>query len=356
MTELTSHERILRMYEHRDADRVPISETPWAATVERWHREGMPKDMSYVDFFGMDKTYAIGVDNSPRYEERVIEETEEYVIKTTKWGTTIKNWKHMASTPDFLSHRVTTPDAWQDAKKRMTPDRDRVPWDRLKENYAQWREQGAWIIGTGWFGFDVTHAWFVGTERLLMALVTDPEWCVDMFSTFQDVNLALLDMVWDAGYTFDVLRWPDDMGYKYHQFFSLSTYRDLLKPIHQRAVEWAHAKGIKACLHSCGDIRPIVPELVDIGLDGLNPIEVKAGMDPVALKEEYGDRLLLHGGINALDWDDIDKMERTVRDLVPAMMQGGGYIFGTDHSTPSCVSVDAFRHIIDLVKTIGAYG
>ena len=57
-------------------------------------------------------------------------------------------------------------------------------------------------------------------------------------------------------------------------------YRKLLKPFHQRAIEWAHAKGIKAHLHSCGDVRPFVPELIAIGLDALNPLEVKAGMDP----------------------------------------------------------------------------
>ncbi|NIM71367.1 MAG: hypothetical protein GTO48_13200, partial [Xanthomonadales bacterium] len=93
--------------------------------------------------------------------------------------------------------------------------------------------------------------------------------------------------------------WPDDMGYKGHQFFGLPMYRDLLKPAHRRAIEWAHERGIYAHLHSCGDVRPFVPELIGMGLDALNPLEVKAGMDPIALKEQYGDRLVLHGGINA---------------------------------------------------------
>ena len=80
-----------------------------------------------------------------------------------------------------------------------------------------------------------------------------------------DVQLALLEMVWDRGYTFDSVFWWDDMGYKLSQFFSLAMYRDLLKPVHQRAIDWAHARGIKAHLHSCGDVRPFVPELVEIG-------------------------------------------------------------------------------------------
>jgi hypothetical protein len=60
-----------------------------------------------------------------------------------------------------------------------------------------------------------------------------------------DVNTALLDQVWEAGYTFDAASWPDDMGYKQNQFYSLRIYRNLLKPVHKRAVDWAHAKGVK---------------------------------------------------------------------------------------------------------------
>jgi uroporphyrinogen decarboxylase len=132
-------------------------------------------------------------------------------------------------------------------------------------------------------------------------------------------------------------------------------YRELLRPIHQRAIDWAHAKGIKAHLHSCGDIRPFVPELVDMGLDGLNPLEVKAGMDPVQLKQEYGDELLLHGGINAVLWDDVDAITEEMRKVIPVVKENGGYVFSSDHSVPSSVSLENFRHIIEMAKTLGAY-
>ena len=89
MKEMTSRERFLRMFDHREADRIPIIDSPWGATIERWQREGMPKEVSYVDYFGLDHVAGISVDNSPRYEERVIEETEEYKITTTRWGATL---------------------------------------------------------------------------------------------------------------------------------------------------------------------------------------------------------------------------------------------------------------------------
>ncbi|MDH7568807.1 MAG: uroporphyrinogen decarboxylase family protein [Armatimonadota bacterium] len=355
MAEMTSHERFRRMFEHREADRVPIIDSPWGATIERWRREGLPEGVSFVDFFGLDRVAGISVDTSPRYPVTTVEETEEYTIRTTPWGVTLKNWKHIASTPDFVAHTIVDRQSWEAAKARMTPSDDRIPWDYLKRHYPRWRKEGYWIQAGLWFGFDVTHSWIVGTERLLVALVEDPEWCRDMFRHQLEVNLALLERVWDAGYHFDAVRWPDDMGYKENQFFSLRTYRSLVKPVHQRAIEWAHARGVKAELHSCGNISPFVPELVEIGLDCLNPIEVKAGMDPVALKKEYGDRLVLHGGINAVLWDDFDALAAEMERVVPVLKQSGGYIFSSDHSVPSSVSLENFRRTVELAKKLGSY-
>ena len=345
----------MRMFDHCEADRIPIIDSPWDATIERWHKEGMPEQVHYTEYFDLDRVADIRTDNSPRFEAAVVEETDTYTIQTTAWGATLKNWKHAASTPEFLDFTIVDRPSWEKAKRRMTPTKDRIDWGRLKMNYPEWRESGCWIEANLWFGFDVTHSWIVGTERLLYALMEDPDWCRDMFSHEIETQLALLDMVWDAGYRFDSVKWPDDMGYKGTQFFSLDMYRDLLKPFHKRAIEWAHAKGVKAHLHSCGDVNPFLPELIEIGLDALNPLEVKAGMDPVHLKHIYGNDLVFHGGINAVLWDHPDRIRAEMERVVPVMKQNGGYIFSSDHSVPSSVSLEDFKHIIALAKQLGSY-
>jgi uroporphyrinogen decarboxylase len=355
MEELTSHERISRSFAHKEGDRIPIIDEPWNSTIERWQREGMPVGMDYRDYFGLDKVAFINADTSPRYEERTIEETDKYIIYTTGWGATLRQWKHKTSTPEFLDFTTTDPAKWLYAKSRMKPTRDRIPWDYLAKNYKRWREESQWIQSTFWFGFDVTHSWTVGTETFLIALMEEPEWCVDMFNHYLDMSIALYDMIWDAGYTFDSIKWYDDMGFKHSQFFSVDTYRKLLKPVHKRAIEWAHAKGIKAHLHSCGDINPFIPELIEIGLDALNPLEVKAGMDPVALKRAYGDRLTFHGGVNAVLWDDPAAITAEMQKVIPAMKQNGGYIFASDHSVPDTVSLESFGQIIGFAKELGRY-
>ena len=355
MTKLTSHERFARMYAHKDADRIPIIDSPWEGTIRRWESEGMPAGMPFEEYFDIDRCASIGADNSPRYPTRTLEETDEWRLYTTAWGATLRSWKTMDSTPEFVDFTIKTPGDWRDAKARMIPTRDRINWDHLQANYPLWRKQGRWIHAAFWFGFDITHSWTVGTERLLMAMATDPEWCADMFMHELDVDIALFEQVWDAGYTFDCIEWPDDMGYKHNQFFSLKTYRELIKPVHKKACDWAHAKGVKVHLHSCGDINPLVPELIEIGVDALNPLEVKAGMDPVALKAQYGDKLVLHGGINAVLWDQPQAITAEMRRVVPELKKNGGYIFSSDHSVPNTVSLENFRMITDLAKELGSY-
>lgn len=355
MNQMTTHERFSRMFKHQEADRIPIIDSPWRGTIQRWEREGMPAGMDWRDYFQVDKVAHIGVDISPRYPIQVIEETADYKIATSPWGVTMKQFKTADSSPEFLDFTVVDPDTWAKAKARMTVDRDRIDWKRLEQQYASWRAEGQWVQAGFWFGFDVTHSWMVGTETFLIAMMEEPEMAQDMFNTYLDRCIAHFDQVWDAGYTFDSIFWYDDMGYKNTQFFSMAMYRELLKPVQKRAVEWAHAKGIKAHLHSCGNIMPFVPELVEIGVDALNPIEIKAGMDVCRLKREFGDRLVLHGGINAVLWDKKDEILAEIDRTVPILKENGGYIFSSDHSIPNSVSLENFRAIVAEVKRLGTY-
>jgi uroporphyrinogen decarboxylase len=355
MSPVITRERFNCMFAHREADRVPIVDLPWDSTLARWRREGMPEGVDFEDFFDIDRVTLLRVDESPRYEKRTLEETGEYKIEVSDWGVTTRQWKHVASTPEFLDFTIVDPASWAEAKKRITTSPDRIDWAYFEKNYPVWQQRGDWLQAALWFGFDVTHSWTIGTERVLVALMEDPVWLMDVFETMLETSLALWDRVWEAGYRFDSVWWWDDMGYKGHQFFSLRKYRQVLKPFHQRAINWAHAKGIKAELHSCGDVNPLVPELVSMGLDALNPLEVKAGMDPLRLKREYGKDLVLHGGINAVLWDEPEAACAEIERLVPELKQGGGYIFSSDHSVPDSVSLESFRRITGLAKHLGSY-
>ncbi len=352
---MTSKERFKRMFEHKEADRIPITDSPWTETIERWENEGLPKGMPFNEYLDIDHIERFETNVSPRYPKRIIEETDEYTISTTKWGVTLKKWKHASSTPEYLDFTITDRDKWNEAKALITPSRDRIDWKDLDRNYKNSREKGHWLRAGLWFGFDVTHAHMVGTERVLIAMYEDPEWLMDMFNHCLETEIAQWNMILDAGYEFDEVFWWDDMGYKNSQFFSIDMYREIVKPFHKRAIEWAHSKGMVTMLHSCGMVEPFIPDLIEIGLDGLNPLEVKAGMDPIKIKKEHGKDLLLYGGISAILWDKPAELEAAINEIVPVLKQDGGYIFSSDHSVPPNVSLENFRFGVELAKKLGKY-
>jgi len=353
-TKMTTRERMMRTYEHREADRVPIVDIPWASTLARWEREGLPANVDWADYMDVDSVHQILPDNSPRFPMQMLEATDEYRVYTTMWGATRKDWYANSGALGYLDYTVTDPDAWAKAKEHMQPSRDRVDWTYLERNYRRWRERGDWITGALWFGFEVIYSHMVG-DALFIAMKKRPEWVVDMVNTMLDTSIELLQMVWDAGYHFDEVMWYNDMGYKGAQFMSVPMYRELFKPADRRAAEWAHSKGLKTYYHSCGDINPLVPELIDAGIDMLNPLEVKAGMDPLALKARYGNELAFHGGLNAMCYEHPQDMWAEMERLIPAMKENGGYVIGTDHSIPDNVSLDQYREFVARAKKLGSY-
>jgi len=347
---------MIRTYQKREVDRVPMVDSAWAGTVRRWYAEGLPASVDWEDYFGYDKVVRIKPDNSPRFENKILETTDRYVLRTTSWGQTHRQFNALDSTPETLSSYYDSPEKWEEAKARMLTDyEDRIPWDTLAENYPKWRAEGRFLQLVVWFGFDVTHSHMVGTENVLIGMYDDPDWIKDMFETYLSTSLRLCQKILDAGYEFDGIFWYDDMGYKGAPFFSSELYRSLLMPYHKRAVDWAHERGLFTELHSCGYIEPLLPDIVSTGVEMLNPLEIKAGMDPARLKKLYGDKLAFHGGINAQIWDKPDLVRAEMERIIPMMKEGGGYVFASDHSIPNSVSFEDMKRISELAHRLGTY-
>jgi len=356
MATLTTRERMLRTYKRQELDRILMVDSAWAGTVRRWQNEGMPKNVDWRDHFGFDRVIRINPSNSPRFEKKVLEENDRYRIVTTSWGQTQKVFRELDSTPEVLDCYYDDSTKWLEAKERMLEyHEDRIPWAYLAENYPKWKANGEFLQLVIWFGFDVAHSHMIGTENVLIGMYEEPEWITDVFDTYLTSSLNLCQKILDAGYEFDGIFWYDDMGYKGTSFFSPQIYRELLKPYHKKAVDWAHERGMVAEMHSCGFIEELLPDIIDAGVQMLNPLEIKAGMDPMRLKSLYGDKLAFHGGINAQLWDDIDKVKAEMERIIPVMKEGGGYVFASDHSIPNSVSYQNMTEIAKLAHKLGKY-
>lgn len=160
-----------------------------------------------------------------------------------------------------------------------------------------------------------------------------PEYIMDRIV---EVLVELLKTVLDlAGDKLDMVYTYDDVATQNSLLISPKTWRNLVKPRHQKILDVIHSYGQPAMYHCDGAVAPLIPELIEMGVNVLNPIQPDAaGMEPVGLKEQYGDQLTFHGGIDiikTLPRGTPQQVQQEVQARVKVLGQGGGYIMCSSH-------------------------
>jgi uroporphyrinogen decarboxylase len=353
--DLDGHERIWRALHHCEADRVGIMDVVWDSTLERWRKEGMPEDAVPQDYFGYDMMQ-IRPDLTLRFPTETLTDAPEFTIVRDSNGALVKNWKHSTSTPGWLDHAIKSRADWEEHKWRIEWDKDRVDWNDAQRSYDAGRRQGRFIYYAGAICWDGAVK-AVSAETLLYGMADDPAWIQEMFAAYTDLYLAGAEEMLGAGLAFDGAWVYDDMGYRNGTFFSPRVYQELIHPQDRRVCAFFAARGMPVILHTCGRVTALIPMLIEAGYTCLQPLEVKAGMDLVTLKKDYGDRLAFMGGIDVRAMSDPDPktIEREIGTKIPVAMQGGGYIYHSDHSVPDSVSLDQYRRVLELVRQYGRY-
>ena len=352
---MTSRERVLLALQHKEADRVAIQDSPWGTTINRWRQEGLPQNVSVSDYFGYEFT-GVGADLSFRLPTKVLEETDEYVITQGSMGSIVKNWKHSTSTPELIGFTINSREKYYEHKPLLQWDRSRVNWEAGLAAQEAARKAGKFFTYSSAIGYD-KHSSAFGPTTMLIGMVEDPEWIADIFMTDARLNITAVEEMLAGGFEFDAAFLYDDMGYKNGTFFSPKCHRELLMPAHKLLCDFFHSKGMPVILHSCGNVSGFVPLLIEAGFNCLQPLEVKAGMDLIQLKRDYGDRLAFMGGIDVrvMARGNPEEIEEEIRTKVGFAKQGGGYIYHSDHSVPDSVSFKAYCYVIDMVKKYGSY-
>ena len=350
---LTPRERALMAIAHQETDRIPISDTVWAATASRWRTEGLPGEIPVSEYFHFEIT-GFGADTSPQFPVRIVERTPDYVVKTTPYGSTRKNHWDYSTTPELIDYGIKTRQDWQQAKRRLQPSYTRVDWVTLKQNYEQAKSDNLFTTFNAVVGYDLCQA-YIRADELLPLLITDPDWIQDMIETNADMVIEMAKIVMNEGYTFDGAFLFNDMGYRGAPFFSPRIYRELIQPADRRVFDFFHSHNMPVILHSCGYVKPLIPDLLAVGLNCLQPLEVKAGMDVIELKREFGKDLAFMGGIDVRAFTDPDPavLETEIRSKITGAKVGGGYIYHSDHSIPNNVSFQQYCRALDLVKKYG---
>ncbi len=352
---MTGRERVDAALNFQEPDRIAIHDSPWSTAITRWHQEGLPEDQSPDGYFGYEFS-GYGFDGSLRLPTQVVEETDEYTIAWNADGALRKNWKNIMSTPECIDFKIKTPSAWEEVKANMEFTPDRVDVEAAKQAQQAANEAGKWFPFSGAMGYDRTQG-IPGSERLLIAMAQEPEWPADMFMTVSQLIVDAGEYLISEGVEFDGVFVYDDNGYRNASLFSPAAYKQQLQPAHKLVYDWAHSHGFKVILHSCGCVKELIPYYLEAGLDCLQPLEVKAGMDLIELKKQYDGRLAFMGGIDVRCMANPDPraIEDEISTKIPFAMKGGGYIYHSDHSVPDNVSFEQYKRTIELVLEYGTY-
>ncbi len=352
---MTSRERVLLALQHKEADRIPIHDSPWGATIERWRKEGLPSDILVEDYFGYEIA-GFSADTSPRFPAEVLEETDEFIIARDSFGGIRKNFKDYSTTPEIIDWPVKSREDWYRIKERLQPSEDRVDWKGLEWAYNYHREKGRFLTYCAAVGYDKMQS-YIYTEQLLMLIIEDPEMIIDMYETDAQLAMDMCDIMMKKGYQFDGAFLFCDLGYRNGPLFSPRHFKEQLHPVFKTLCDFFHKRNMPVLLHSCGNVKPLIEFFIEEGIDCLQPLETKAGMDLIELKQKYGDRIAFMGGIDvrAMAAEDPRVIEEEIRRKIEVAKVGGGYIYHSDHSIPNNVSFEQYKRVIELVHKYGSY-
>ncbi len=352
---MTSRERVEIALRHGRPDRVPLHESFWQATTDQWRQEGLPPGVGPESFFDTDLRFW-GFDHSFGLPTEVIERTEESVVLRDGWGTLKRDWVDRRSTPELLDFLVKSRADWDRLKGLLRVDRKRVEWGSVRAALAQFRAEGKFVALSLIPGYEA--AWRkVGVERMMMAIAEDPDWVRDIYAHDTELIISMTELCLAEGLDFDGVWFADDLGYRNGLLFSPRAYREQLFPYHRQICDYMHSRGKLMILHSCGRVLDDIPMLIEAGFDCLQPLEVKAGMDLAQLVREYGKYLAFMGGVDVRAfWANEAELKREVREkLAVGMSNPGGYIFHSDHSIPTQVSLARYAKVVKLVRQHGNY-
>jgi uroporphyrinogen decarboxylase len=365
-------DRVNQALRHKEPDRVPISDFFWGSFVERWRRElNLPANASPYYHYDLDWIVTVpNMDPWIRPFETIQETPEEVTVKTGFGAVMRKHFEHPM--PEMQAWETDTFEKLERAEFDDPRDRRRFfaagdnqiagVGDGFQRNSPAWLETVKSLhpdfpVYGSMIEASECLTRLIGQENALLWMAEYPERMgrvINRIGAFY-LEMAQAEIEAGAGWLDGFVLWGD-VAYKKCTFMSPLYWREYFKPWVAQMVAHAHAHGLPVIYHGCGNVRTILPDYIEIGIDAYNPLEAKAGMDAVELRRQYGHALGFCGNSDIQVWEtgDRDAIRREVLRKLNAA-KGGGYIFQSDHSVTSAVSGHAYDYVVQLVREHGRY-
>ncbi len=279
------------------------------------------------------------------------------------WGTTYRMPKEQGLYYDMVDFPLAQAEDEADDARYAFPEPAKVDPECVPEA-AAYRDQGYYVVMPKHFGngFLQTGPKVYGFENWLMMLVSEPDRARCFLDQLLEKKFAYWTDVLDRyGDSIDVVSESDDLGTQGGPWLPPEVFKDLILPYHKALIRFIKSRSkVKFLLHSCGSVSSMLPQLVEAGVDILNPVQISAtGMDPYFLKREFGrDLTFWGGGIDTqymLPLGKPDEIRDHIKRNIDAFAPGGGFIFATVHNIQSDVPVENFMTMWEAFKENSRY-
>ena len=194
-----------------------------------------------------------------------------------------------------------------------------------------------------------------GMEKLLLDYMRNPDLALALARVTTDFTKAAIDMAADQGA--DVIALEGDLAFNTNTLMSPDQYRKFLKPFHAEIVEFCHSKSLKIMKHTDGNLWPILDDLVEIGMDGIHPIQPQC-MDIKEAKEHLRGKSAVVGNIDCsflLPFGSKEEVEENVKETIRIAAPGGGYIISSSNSIHPGVKPENYIAMVRAAQKYGAY-
>ena len=281
---MNQRERFRRIMQFQTVDRVPNYEMGLLkGTAERWHSEGLPSGVDWREYFDMAEDFrfaphragAPNVGMIPPFEEKVIEETDRYIVSIGKEGIKSKNLKTDEEfMPQWLEYPVKNHQDFEKLKQRYdakTPGRYPVPelWQKKVE---AWRKRSYHLRPPADYGAYSTLRKWLGTENLSLAFYDQPRLIQEMVDFLSDFLIEVLQKA-VGEVDFDDFYFAEDMAYKGAPLISPKCFRQFLLPFYERVIPFLGMHGIRIfSVDSDGNFDALIPLLLEGGVTGIFPL------------------------------------------------------------------------------------
>ena len=356
---MTSIERIISILNHKKTDRIGVDEHFWGDTYSDWSSKGnLKENYTFPEFFklDMDRQWSFNYIADLDFVEKIVDEDEDTYTALDGNGATLKRHKKHDTTPEHIAFSVTNREQWNEIKEKLTPDERRIDFAGYKWVKDLCVRDNRYFNWSGINVFEQMHP-VCGHENMLMGMALDPEWIQDMCETFSNLNISLLETLFSKCGKPDGAWFYEDMGFKDKPFMSPAMYRELILPYHKKTIDFLHGQGLKVIMHSCGFVEPLLPHMIEAGIDALQVIEVKAGMDVLRINKNFGDKIALVGGIDvrALYSNDKKIIDAELESKIPFLKEKFNYVAHSDHSIPKTVDIETFQYYLEKVRKLGTF-